>query len=88
MGTTGKSPRRVLLAAHATAKEALQEYAHRCSPKLYTEQQLFACLILKAFHETACRGIVAILQDSPDLAGAKATLCRRRRTTARSAPSG
>ena len=70
MSTTSKSPRKVLLAAHATAKQALPAYAHRCSPKLYTQHQLFACLVLKVFHKTDYRGIVAILQDSPDLAQA------------------
>ncbi len=67
MSTTSKSPRRVLLAAYLTAKDGLPEYAHRFSPKKFTQHQLFACLALKAFHNTDYRGIVAILADSPSL---------------------
>ena len=67
MSTTSKSPRRVLLAAYAMARDALPAYAHRCSPKKFTQHQLFACLVLKTFHRTDYRGIVAILADSPSL---------------------
>lgn len=67
MSTTSKSPRKVLLAAHAAAKEALPEYAHRNSPKRFTQHQLFACLVLKTFHKVDYRGIEAILADSPAL---------------------
>ena len=73
MSTTSKSPRKVLLAAYAVAKEALPEYAHRCTPKLYTQHQLFACLVLKAFHKTDYRGSVAILPLAID-GGHKARL--------------
>ena len=67
MSTTSKSPPKVLLAAHAAAKEALPEYAHRNSPKKFTQHQLFACLVLKAFHKVDYRGIEAILADAPAL---------------------
>ncbi len=67
MSTTSKSPRKVLLVAYATAKEALPEYGHRFSPKKFTQHQLLACLVLKAFHKTDYRGIVAILGDAPAL---------------------
>ena len=50
MSTTSKSPRKVLLTAQAAVKEALPEYAHRNSRKKFTQHQLFACLVLKAFH--------------------------------------
>ena len=70
MSTTSKSPRRVLRAAHAMARDALPEYAHRNSPKKFTQHQLFACLVLKAFHKTDYRGIEGILTDSPTLCAA------------------
>lgn len=47
------------------ARDALPTYAHRNSPRKFTQPQLFACLALKAFHKTDYRGIVAILTDSP-----------------------
>ena len=62
-----KSPRRVLLAAYAIAKDALPDYTHRFSPKKFTQPQLLACLILKEFFKTDYRGIEAILKDSPQL---------------------
>ena len=67
MSTTRKSPRKVLLTAHAVAKKALPEYAHRNSPQKFTQHQLFACLVLKAFDKVDYRGIEAILADSPAL---------------------
>ncbi len=67
MSTTSKSPRRVLLKAYAVAKDALPAYTHPCSPKKFTQPQLFACLVLKEFFKTDYRGIVAILHDAPDL---------------------
>jgi Transposase DDE domain len=42
-------------------------YAHRFSPHVYTQPQLLACLVLKAFFKTDYRGIVAILEDMPEL---------------------
>jgi transposase len=57
----------VLLAAYAVAKDALSDYAHRFSPKKFTQPQLLACLILKEFFKTDYRGIEAILADSPQL---------------------
>jgi len=67
MSTTSKSPRKVALIAWAVGKEALADYSHRCSPKRFTQPQLFVCLVLKAFFKTDYRGIAAILVDSPDL---------------------
>ena len=67
MSITSKSPRTVLLIAMDTARRALPDYAHRCSPKKFTQHQLFACLVLKAFYRTDYRGIVAILEDCPSL---------------------
>ena len=70
MSTTSKSPRMVLLAAYEVGKDALPPYAHRFSPKKFTQPQLFACLVLKAFWKTDYRGIAAMLDDSPDLRNA------------------
>lgn len=65
--TTCKSPRKVLRMAYAIGREALPRYAHRCSPKKFTQHQLFACLVLKIFYKLDYRGVVALLQDSQDL---------------------
>ena len=67
MSTTSKSPIAVALAALATARRALPLYSHRCSPKTFTQHQLFACLALKNFLRTDYRGVAAQLADSPAL---------------------
>ena len=67
MSRTSKSPKKVALAALDVGKEALPDYSHRFSPKVFTQAQLFACLVLKEFFRTDYRGIVAILADTPDL---------------------
>src|SRR5262245_64806080 len=68
MRTTSKSPRRVLLAAYAAARDALRPYRHRCSPKKFTQPQLFACLVLKEFLRLDYRGLACFLEDVPELA--------------------
>lgn len=65
MSTTCKSPRRVLLAAWRVAKAVLPAYSHPASPKKFTQHQLFACLVLKAFLKTDYRGLATCLQDAP-----------------------
>jgi hypothetical protein len=67
---TSKSPKAVALAALATARRALPAYSHACSPKKFTQHQLFACLALKNFLKTDYRGVVAHLADHPTLAAA------------------
>ena len=67
---TTKSPRRVLVEAHQIAEAALAPYSHRFSPKIYTQHQLFACLVLKDFYDLTYRGIVGLLKDCADLTGA------------------
>jgi hypothetical protein len=64
---TSKSPNAVALAGLATARRALPAYSHLCSPKTFTQHQLFACLALKNFLRTDYRGVVAYLGDSPAL---------------------
>ena len=53
MSRTSKSPRTVALEALAAGEVALPLYSHPCSPKKFTQPQLFACLVLKAFFRTA-----------------------------------
>lgn len=60
---TSKSPRKVILAALSVGKDALPEYSHPCSPKVFTQPQLFACLALMVFLRTDYRGIEAYLRD-------------------------
>jgi hypothetical protein len=67
MSRSSKSPRRVLQVAYQTGCEALPAYSHLYSPKKFTQPQLFACLVLKEFCRRDYRGIVAMLQDLPDL---------------------
>lgn len=57
----------MLLAALATAKQALPLYSHRNSPRKFNQHQLFACLVLKSFLKTDYRGVVALLADCPAL---------------------
>ena len=64
MSTTSKSPRRVLVAAWRVAQKALSPYSHKCSPKKFTQHQLFASLVLKAFLNTDYRGLAEIVHDS------------------------
>jgi hypothetical protein len=65
MSLTTKSPRKVTLVALAVGKEALPDYSHPCSPKVFTQPQLFACLVLKTFLRLGYRQIEAHLRDLP-----------------------
>ena len=67
MSTTSKSPKRVAQVAYHVAKDALPEYSHHFSPRKFTQPQIFVCLVLKIFFKTDYRGIIAILNDWPDL---------------------
>jgi hypothetical protein len=67
---TTKSPRRVLVTAHLVGRLALRDYAHRFSPKKFTQPQLFACLVLKEFLQLDYRKLAALLRDCPDLSAA------------------
>jgi Transposase DDE domain len=61
--TTSKSPRTVATEALAVGEKVFPRFAHRCAPKIYTQPQLFTCLVLKSFFKTDYRGIAAILAD-------------------------
>ena len=67
MSTLSKSPVRVAREALSLARQHLRPYAHKFSPKKYTQPQLFACLVLKTFLKTDYRGLAAHLVDSSDL---------------------
>ena len=67
MSTTSKSPRKVSLVALDVGTEALPACCHRFSPKVFTQPQLFACLVLKEFFKADYRGIMGILADTPGL---------------------
>ena len=67
MAHTSKSPVKVAREALQVGQQALPDFGHKHSPKLYTQAQLFAILSLRQFFRTDYRGIVAILQDSSDL---------------------
>lgn len=64
---TSKSPKAVARAALAAAQRVLPFYTHPNSPKVFTQHQLFACLVLKNFWKTDYRGVVAHLADHPEL---------------------
>jgi hypothetical protein len=65
--TTSKSPRKVAQEALAVGETVFPPYAHKYSPKVYTQPQLFACLVLKTFFKTDYRGMAGVLSDSPEM---------------------
>jgi hypothetical protein len=65
---TSKSPKRVLAEALQVAEASLPAYSHRCSPKKFTQHQLFACLVLKDFYGLTYRGTMGLLSDGDSLA--------------------
>jgi hypothetical protein len=67
MSVTSKSPKAILRAAYAVGQRSLPAYAHRFSPKTYTQPQLFACLVLQRVLKTDYRGVVGWLADCPPL---------------------
>lgn len=70
MSSASKSPRRILQTALLIGELSLSRYAHRYSPKKFTQPQLFACLVLKEFMLCDYRKLAALLADCPDLCGA------------------
>ncbi len=67
MARTSKSPRKVLLMAYEVGRGTLRPYAHRFSPKKFTQPQLFAALVLKEFLRLDYRKLAALLADTTDL---------------------
>lgn len=62
-----KSPVALGKEALRTAKKALPAYSSPFSPKVFTQHQLFAILVLRQFFRTDYRGIVQLLHDLSDL---------------------
>ncbi len=63
---TCKSPRKVLNAAYALAAACLDQRRSKFSRKDFTDQQLFACLVLREHQKKSYRGLVALLEDCPE----------------------
>jgi hypothetical protein len=63
MYTLTKSAVRVARRALAAGEARLRRYSHKYSPKLYTQPQLFACLVLKVFLKTDYRGVTILLEE-------------------------
>lgn len=51
----------------AVGERTLPRYAHPCAPKTYTQAQLLACLIVKAFWSVDYRTAAIWLEDNPTL---------------------
>ncbi len=64
---TSKSPRKVTLEAFEVARRTLPAYSHRYSPRKFTQHQLFALLVLKTHQRQDYRGLIALLEDMPEL---------------------
>lgn len=64
---TSKSPRKVMRMAYTVAQDALGAYAHRFSPKKFTQYRLFSILALKEFQRCDYRKVVDLLNDCSDL---------------------
>jgi hypothetical protein len=62
-----RSPVALAKAALRIAREALPPYASVYSKHDFTQHQLFAILVLRQFFKTDYRGIIALLDDLPDL---------------------
>lgn len=67
MSKLTKSLLRVARQTLAVATEVLRPYAHKYSPKKFTQPQLFACLVLKTFLKTDYRGVGEHLADHSDV---------------------
>jgi Transposase DDE domain len=89
-----KSPRAIARIALEIGQAALPPYAHKFSPRRYSQAQLFTCLVLRQFFRTDYRGIVQLLSDWPDLRAAIAlarvphypTLCYAQRRLLKTRP--
>jgi hypothetical protein len=70
MATTTKSPLQVLLMAYQVGRMTLRRYAHRFSPKKFTQPQLFAALVLKEFLQFDYRKLSQFFRDAPEFRAA------------------
>lgn len=53
--------------AMRSGREVLPAYSHPKSPQKFTQAQLLACLVLRAYLKSTYRGVVEILEVSPPL---------------------
>ena len=68
LSSTSKSPLAVAAEALEVGQRVLRPYAHRNSPRVYTQPQLFACLVLRQFLKADYRKTEAVLRDFKVLA--------------------
>ena len=54
-----------MIAAYALATACVKEHQSKFSRKDFTGPQLFACLVLREHQKKSYRGLVALLEDSP-----------------------
>jgi hypothetical protein len=64
---TTKSPVALARQALRIAKDSIPLYAHPLASRDFTQHQLFAILTLCRSLKTDFRGIIGLLEDSPDL---------------------
>ena len=65
--TLPRCPLRFVHAALDVARSNLASYSAPTSPRKYTQHQLFAILALKEFLQTDFRGIIELLEQSPEI---------------------
>jgi hypothetical protein len=70
MSTLTKSCLHGAREALTTGTETLKPYAHKYSPKRYTQAQLFACLVLKVFFKKDYRGLATHRAEHAELRAA------------------
>jgi len=66
---TSKSTLTVARIVLRAARDALPDYAHRKSPRKFTQPQLLACLVVKEFHGLDYRRTHVLLAEWSDLRG-------------------
>ena len=66
---TSKSTLTVARMALRAARDAVSEFAHRKSPRKFSQPQLVACLVVKEFLGLDYRGIHTLLGEWSDLRG-------------------
>ena len=67
MRSLTKSPKAFAKMALQIGEQGLDPYSHPKSPHKYTQAQLFAILALKHFFNTDYRGVIAMLDEWPDI---------------------
>jgi len=70
MSESSKSAMKTVRMAYRLASEELPAYSHPSSPRLYTQAQLFACLVLKTTLRFDYRRVVIFLHDFPEIRAA------------------